>query len=641
MASEFWKKILPHHWPVSLIIALVILLVLLFGCLALERVYQGRIYPGVKVGQLSLTGQTKEEANFHIQEAANVFAEGLAFYYQDKELVVKPAVQSFDIDLSYTLFNVNALQTAADAYQVGRDFNWLISWKDKLQSLVLKKHVPLVFDLDEHKLRELLSSTFDQFTIPVQNATLVQDEHGNFWVRPEAPGLSLDYDQAIADMKQNLSVMDTHPVGLIDKEVEPEIYKKDTLNIDNQAKQLMTLAPLTLKYQDQTRVIEEAILIEWLTLELTGGRFSKEVVVGLNQKKIAQYLQEKIAPDLDQPAIDAKFKMIGQRVSAFQAGQDGWETDLEASAAKIAQAVVNRTRELELVVKESKALTEMSEPEQMGIKEIIGTGHSNFVGSPVNRRHNIKTGANTLNGVLIRPDEEFSLIGVLGEINAASGYLTELVIKENKTIPEYGGGLCQIGTTMFRTALATGLPITMRRNHSYRVSYYEPAGTDATIYSPQPDFRFMNDTGNYILIQYRIDGNDLYFDFWGTKDGRQVKQTKPVIYNIVEPAPTKIIETLDLPVGEKKCTEHAHNGADAYFDYSVVYPNGETKDKRFSSHYVPWQEVCLLGVETLSTTEATSETIATPDSGLGVYEQNKEATAETISVTTIDNTIKQ
>ncbi|KKR13107.1 MAG: VanW family protein [Candidatus Falkowbacteria bacterium GW2011_GWA2_39_24] len=585
--------------------------------------------------------QTKEEANFHIQEAANVFAEGLAFYYQDKELVVKPAVQSFDIDLSYTLFNVNALQTAADAYQVGRDFNWLISWKDKLQSLVLKKHVPLVFDLDEHKLRELLSSTFDQFTIPVQNATLVQDEHGNFWVRPEAPGLSLDYDQAIADMKQNLSVMDTHPVGLIDKEVEPEIYKKDTLNIDNQAKQLMTLAPLTLKYQDQTRVIEEAILIEWLTLELTGGRFSKEVVVGLNQKKIAQYLQEKIAPDLDQPAIDAKFKMIGQRVSAFQAGQDGWETDLEASAAKIAQAVVNRTRELELVVKESKALTEMSEPEQMGIKEIIGTGHSNFVGSPVNRRHNIKTGANTLNGVLIRPDEEFSLIGVLGEINAASGYLTELVIKENKTIPEYGGGLCQIGTTMFRTALATGLPITMRRNHSYRVSYYEPAGTDATIYSPQPDFRFMNDTGNYILIQYRIDGNDLYFDFWGTKDGRQVKQTKPVIYNIVEPAPTKIIETLDLPVGEKKCTEHAHNGADAYFDYSVVYPNGETKDKRFSSHYVPWQEVCLLGVETLSTTEATSETIATPDSGLGVYEQNKEATAETISVTTIDNTIKQ
>ncbi|MFH0951494.1 MAG: VanW family protein [bacterium] len=626
MASGFWKKLLPHHWPVSLIIALAILLILLIGCLALSRIYEGRIYPGVKVGNLGLTGQTEEEANFHIQEAANVFADGLAFYYQDKELVVKPAVQSFDIDLSYTLFNINALQTATDAYQVGRGFNWLISWKDKLQSLIFKKHVPLVFELDEQKLRELLADTFDQFTIPVQNATLVQDEHGNFWVRPEASGLSLDYDQAIADLKHNLADMATHPIGLIAKEVEPEIYKKDTLNIDSQAKQLMTLAPLTLKYQEKTWTIEEATMIDWLTLESSGGRFSKEVAVGLDQKKIAQYLQAKIAPELDQPAIDAKFKMVGQRVSAFQAGQDGWETDLEASAAKIAQAVANQTKEIDLVIKASKALTAMTEPEQMGIKEIIGTGHSNFSGSPNNRRHNIKTGANALNGVLIRPDEEFSLIRVLGEINAASGYLPELVIKENRTVPEYGGGLCQIGTTMFRTALATGLPITMRRSHSYRVSYYEPAGTDATIYSPQPDFRFINDTGNYILIQYRIDGNDLYFDFWGTKDGRQVKQTKPVIYNIVEPAPTKIVETLDLPVGTKKCTEHAHNGADAYFDYSVIYPNGETKDNRFSSHYVPWQEVCLLGVEKLSATEATPETTTTPDSGLGIYEQNKEAT---------------
>jgi len=64
---------------------------------------------------------------------------------------------------------------------------------------------------------------------------------------------------------------------------------------------------------------------------------------------------------------------------------------------------------------------------------------------------------------------------------------------------------------------------------------------------------------------------------------------------------------LDLPPGEKKCTEHAHNGADAYFDYIVTYPDGEVKEKRFYSHYVPWREVCLIGVKELDENKIDSD----------------------------------
>jgi len=145
--------------------------------------------------------------------------------------------------------------------------------------------------------------------------------------------------------------------------------------------------------------------------------------------------------------------------------------------------------------------------------------------------------------------------------------------------------------------LDSGLPILERQNHSYRVSYYEPAGTDATIYNPKPDFRFINDTGNHILIQTYINGDELIFEFWGTKDGRKVVQTKPVIYNITSPPPTKYIETADLPPEKIKCTERAHNGASTSFDYTVTYPNNEVKETVFDSHYRPWQEVCLVGVE--------------------------------------------
>jgi vancomycin resistance protein YoaR len=174
------------------------------------------------------------------------------------------------------------------------------------------------------------------------------------------------------------------------------------------------------------------------------------------------------------------------------------------------------------------------------------------------------------------------------------------VIKGNKTVPELGGGACQFGTTMFRTALNTGLPITNRQNHSYSVSYYFPVGTDATIYDPAPDFKFINDTKHYILIQTKIEENIMTFEMWGTKDGRVAEQTTPVLSNYVSPPATKIVETTDLAPGVTKCTEKAHTGVTASFDYKVTYEEGEVKEQNFTSKYKPWQEVCLKGVEKLS-----------------------------------------
>jgi len=52
-----------------------------------------------------------------------------------------------------------------------------------------------------------------------------------------------------------------------------------------------------------------------------------------------------------------------------------------------------------------------------------------------------------------------------------------------------------------------------------------------------------------------------------------------------------------LPIGQEKCTERAHNGADAKFDYTVYHSDeNEPRQETFYSHYIPWQEVCLLGV---------------------------------------------
>src|SRR3989338_5585744 len=319
---------------------------------------------------------------------------------------------------------------------------------------------------------------------------------------------------------------------------------------------------------------------------------------------------------IDSPAVDAKFDIKDGKVVEFQASRDGKEIDVDATRRAWEEGLLEHQQQsVEVVVRETKAKINTAEVNELGIRELLGTGRSNFSGSPKNRRHNIAVGAAAVNGTLIAPGETFSLLKTLGSVDAEHGYLPELVIKGNRTVPEYGGGLCQIGTTVFRAALSSGVPITQRQNHSYRVRYYEPAGTDATIYNPSPDFRFLNDTGSYMLFRARVEGDDAVFELWGTSDGRTATTTSPVIYNIVAPPPTKLIETTDLKPGEKRCTESAHSGADARFMYTVAYADGRVVEKEFKSHYRPWQAVCLIGVETIK--DAGSAAPAQPDAGGG------------------------
>jgi vancomycin resistance protein YoaR len=589
-----------------------------------EAKYKNKIYPGIMAGGIDLSGKTPEEAKKIINKKVNrINQDGITFYYQGSKTVITPIISSFESDLAYEIINFNTEETVNSAFAFGRNDNFFVNLQNKARAAAFKEAIAFKIEINEEKILQALKSNFSQFEIPAEDAKLIYKkqsllggmENIQFEVREEKLGKIIDYEKGIARLKNNLARLDNGPIELFTKTDYPRIYKKDTLNIENKARKILALAPLTLKYENNEWVVSKEKLASWLTLKINPDYKTEgdKIIVSLALPDIEQYLRQEIAPKINKKPIEAKFEIKDGRVVEFRAGRDGIELNIAASLKNI-DLLINkmiqyssilyqnkeRKNEVDLVVETVKSPVSTTDVNNLGIKEVIGTGESNFSGSPKNRRHNIAVGADTLNGILIKPDEEFSLLNALGEINADAGYLPELVIKGNETIPEYGGGLCQIGTTMFRAALASGLPITQRRNHSYRVSYYEPAGTDATIYDPWPDFKFINDTGNHILIQSRIEGDNLYFDFWGAKDGRIVERTEPVIYNIVKPGPTKLIETLDLPPGEKKCTERAHNGADAYFDYKVTYANGEIKEKRFYSHYVPWQEVCLIGVEELS-----------------------------------------
>jgi vancomycin resistance protein YoaR len=320
-----------------------------------------------------------------------------------------------------------------------------------------------------------------------------------------------------------------------------------------------------------------------------------------DKEKASQYLRE-LATSIDKDPVDGKFEMKNNKVADFVIGSNGKKIIVDKSVEEIRDAIINQEIKLQLSVEEIKAKN-VDDMEKMGIKELVATGQSSFAYSPPNRIHNIDVGAQVFNGILIKPGENFSFITYLGEVSEKTGYLPELVIKEDKTIPEYGGGLCQVSTTFFRAAINAGFPIIERSAHAYRVVYYEPAGFDSTIYQPKPDLVFKNDTANYILIQTRISGSDLLVDFYGTADGRKVEVSKSTVYNLVSPGDPIMIETTELKPGEKKQTDTAHTGADAYFTRKITYSDGKVKDDRFDSHYIPWRAKFLVGKEETKTPE--------------------------------------
>jgi len=556
--------------------------------------YRGKFYPGFKIGQQSIAGKTYQEVLGILENfEKDLNDKGLRFNYEKDLISVMPDISSpEDPSFTYKIIEMHNKETLDKAYRFGRDGHVFSNFSKHLTALISGVQVKISYDLNEKELLNILRRNFSKYEDPAENAHLqFKEEEEIFEKIPEKEGMVFAYLSIIKEVKRKIENLDNSIFYLSLVKDEPAIKLAETERAYSQIEQVLDLFPIFLTYNEAKWEISKKEGSRYLDFALRKGK----VTLGFSEE-FSNFLKNNIAPEIDQEVKEGRFTMNNGRVVEFQASQDGRSLNLAKSLEKIEKEVIdNQKKEVDLVVDIIKPAVTTESINNLGIKELVGRGESNFRGSPPNRRHNIAIGAKELHGLLIKPGEEFSLVKALGEIDASKGYRPELVIKGNKTVPEYGGGLCQIATTAFRLALNTGLPITERRPHSYRVSYYEPAGMDATVYNPSPDLKFINDTGHYLLWQSKIQGDDLIFEFYGTKDGRQVEVTKPTLSHYVSPPPKKIIESEDLKPGEVKCTEKAHTGATAVFYRTITYTDGNQKKETWRSVYKPWQEVCLVG----------------------------------------------
>ncbi len=603
---------------ISLVAAIFILLVCGTVAIWFQFKYQDKIFSGVRIGNLNLSGLTKQEAFQLINERADsIIAGGIKVSYNQesgKELEVIPLNGSTDPELFREIVSFDVYKTVYDAYDFGRDRNVLRALAEQLDLLISGKKISASQSLNESVLEQELKSRFSGFEKKELNARpqiICSKDSCQVEILSESEGLSPDYQGAVNKLKAELSQLNDARIELLFKPVEPQIKKVDILNLTEDVLTIVSTTA-TFSYQGKEWKLEKEKFYKKLEFQNIGDR----IVVGISKDDFIAWMKSTISSQVDVPAKNATLEIRDGKITSLNAQQEGVEVDGEALYQELNQKILDKEKiiAIEIKVKQVQPEVAVDSINDLGIKEIIGVGKSNFAGSPTNRRKNISNGAKILHGLLIKPDEEFALISKLLPIDAANGYFQELVIKGNKTVPEYGGGLCQIGTTMFRVALDSGLPILERRNHSYSVTYYLEngvPGVDATIYDPKPDLIFKNDTGHHILIQSRIEGDNLFFEFWGTKDGRQAERTKPKTWGWKDPPPTKYIETTDLAPGVKKCTESSHKGVTASFDYTVTSTDGTVKKQTFTSVYRPWQAVCLIGVTAVISSSTESITTTT------------------------------
>ncbi|MDD5693099.1 MAG: VanW family protein [Patescibacteria group bacterium] len=381
---------------------------------------------------------------------------------------------------------------------------------------------------NDENLSKLLGNKYDELSIAPENARISIDGSPKVFLEKRGRRLLLPESREAVVDTLSLFGMSTNYVTT---PLEVSLTSKEAESLLGQVQNL-TSEPVTLSSERGNFEISTAQLRSWLkitpvspnTVILAETLLPSEDTINYNYLdpyKITTYVKE-IAGKINQNPENAKLSVQNGQIVVTKQAVTGYALD-ELDVVSNIQGINADDRNIALKIATTPAEVREDNLATLGLKELVSTGWSNFAGSPNNRIHNVKTGASKFNGVLIKPGEDFSFNKALGPVEAYTGYLPELVILQNKTVPQYGGGLCQVSSTAFRAALNAGLPILERTMHAYPVSYYKPYGVDATIYLPKPDLVFTNDTGSYIMIQTRVEGTKLFFDFYGTKPARTVK----------------------------------------------------------------------------------------------------------------------
>jgi vancomycin resistance protein YoaR len=194
-----------------------------------------------------------------------------------------------------------------------------------------------------------------------------------------------------------------------------------------------------------------------------------------------------------------------------------------------------------------------------GINSMLSVYSTHFKPWDEDRNANLRTAARRIHGTILKPGSVFSYNEKVGKRTQQQGFRMAPVIFDGKLIPDWGGGVCQVSSTLYNSVLMANLDIVERINHGRAIGYV-PLGFDATVVDGQIDFKFKNNLSKPIMLYSVVTDNELFFAVLG-----DASNTPPpieldyVVYKVIEPVEIKQPDPT-LEIGKEVIDESPQRG---------------------------------------------------------------------------------
>lgn len=598
------KRPLLEHILLSLVLGFVTFFIIgVLFIVGFEILYAGRIFPGVTMSGVKLGGLSPAEAADKINSEIT-FPKTGRILLQDGDAGWLATPQELGLFLDPGASAALAFDYGRSGGLLTRLFDQFDGWNDGVDIAP-----SLVFD--QRIARQYLTLLAAEIDKPVIEATLgVQGT--DVIVRSGEIGRTLDIDASLVVVSQQVQTLQDGLVPLVVTETPPVIL--DPSEQAEIARQILS-QPLTLSMPEGLSAegapfeLDPQMLAQMLTIERVADGNGEKYKVALSSEMLVQYLSN-LAPNLLTYAQNARFIFNDdtRELDLLESAVIGRQLNVQKSLNAIQEGLEKGEHNIQLVfdITNPQAM-DTTTAADLGITEAVSVQTSYFYGSSAERVQNIQASAKEFHGLLIAPGETFSMASQLTDISLDNGYAEALIIVGGQTVVGIGGGVCQVSTTLFRTAFFGGFPVVERHAHAYRVYYYEKvygnkvdqslAGLDATVYVPLVDFKFTNDTPYWLLMETYVNPStsSITWKFYSTSDGRTVDWDTTGPINVVDPPEPLYRENPDLPEGKIKQVDWEAKGADVRVS-RTVYRDGQVYfSDQFNTNYQPWQAIYEYG----------------------------------------------
>ncbi|HBE8539579.1 TPA: VanW family protein [Clostridioides difficile] len=327
------------------------------------------------------------------------------------------------------------------------------------------------------------------------------------------------------------------------------------------------------------------------TISANFGKKSNLVVVINYDKNKLKAEMEKIAKEIDVDVKDATLDISGEKVKVIP-DSDGLKMDISKSMENFDNQTKKGNYKNELVVKATPA--KVKKEQLANIDTNLGTYSTTFKTSQINRSINIKLATDNISNVLLMPGETFSFNKHTGKRSKENGYKSAPVIMEGEMEEDYGGGVCQVSSTLYNSVLYAGLEIVnVKKNHTIPSSYV-PKGRDATVADSGIDFLFKNNLKHPVYIKNYVSGNQIVCNIYGSAEDKQ-NITISTKLDGVSQTTMKRVNDPTMPKGKEKVDKSGRNAYSVSTYRTFNDANGKKiKTEKIANSYYPKKEGIIL-----------------------------------------------